>query len=192
MKIRFLLAAAATVLASPALAHTGVAEHGHGLAAGLAHPLGGADHLLAMVAVGLWAGLVGGRAVWVWPAAFVTAMAAGGLLGMAGVPLPFAEAAIAASVIALGAIIGLNVQAPVALGAALCALFALFHGHAHGSELPAAASALGYAAGFLTATTALHLGGLLMARVMAQGAPRRLTRLAGAAMAVAGAGMLVG
>ena len=116
--------------------------------------------MLAMVAVGLWAGLNGGRALWVWPVAFVGVMVAGGALGIAGVPLPMVEPGILASVVVLGLLVLAAAQLPVALGAAIVAVFALLHGHAHGAELPAEAAAVTYAAGFAIATALLHALGL--------------------------------
>ena len=130
-----------------ALAHTGL-EHAVSFAAGFKHPWTGLDHMLAMVAVGLWAGLNGGRALWVWPAVFVSVMLAGGALGIAGVSIPMVEPGILASVIVLGLLVLAAAQLPVALGGALVAVFALMHGHAHGAGLPAQAAAGTYAAGF--------------------------------------------
>src|SRR4051812_1979393 len=124
--------------ATPALAHPG---HGASLAAGLAHPLSGADHLLAMVAVGLWAGLRGGKAAWAWPAAFVAAMLGGFALGQTGAPLPVVEPTILASVIVLGLLTAAGAKAPTLVGAALIGLFGLAHGFAHGSEVQGAGAA---------------------------------------------------
>ena len=112
--------------------------------------------MLAMVAVGLWAGLNGGRALWAWPVAFVGVMLAGGALGMAGVAVPMVEPGILASVIVLGLLVLTAARLPVALGAALVGVFALLHGHAHGAELPTEAAAATYAAGFALATALLH------------------------------------
>src|SRR5471030_745529 len=118
---------------SPALANVGVGSTAS-FSAGVAHPLSGLDHMAVMVAVGLWAALKGGRALWIWPEAFVGVMLIGGALGMAHVPLPFVESGILASVIALGLLVALAVDLPVWLGAVVIAVFAVFHGHAHGSE----------------------------------------------------------
>lgn len=145
----FLLAAGA-----PAFAHLNPAEHGS-FPAGFSHPLFGADHILAMVAVGLWAFMIGGKAIWAVPASFVGAMLAGFALALAGVPLPFVEPAILASVVALGLLVAMAVKLPVAPAAAIVGVFALFHGHAHGGEIGAAGE-LSYAAGFAIATAALH------------------------------------
>lgn len=158
----------AALLASPALAHTGVA-HTSGLAAGFTHPLLGADHLLAMLAVGLWSGFALPTRVWRGAAAFMLAMATGAAFGFAGGVLPAAEAGIAASVVAFGllALAARPTQrrAVTAATLAVIALFASFHGYAHAAE--ASGAALPYAAGFLTATGALHLVGIALARTIA-------------------------
>lgn len=181
---RLLPVAAALLLPLPALAHTGIGPV-DGLAAGFAHPLGGLDHLMAMLGIGLWAGLLGGRATWALPAAFLGAMAAGGALGLAGLGLPMVEAGIAASVIVLGAVVALAARLPLAAALSLAALFGLFHGHAHGAEMhPEAGAATTYAAGFLLATAGLHALGLALGRWRAP-AGRAVARSAGAAMAVA-------
>jgi len=146
----------------------------------------GLDHVLAMVAVGLWAAQIGGRSRWALPAAFVALMTAGGALGMAGVHLPMVETGILLSVLVLGAVIAAALRPPMAVGMALVGMFALFHGHAHGSEIPAAASGIAYATGFILATAALHGCGVGLGML----AQRRMTllpvRMAGAAIAVAG------
>jgi urease accessory protein len=186
MKLRIILATLAAALApSAALAHTG-AEHALSFASGFAHPFTGADHLLAMVAVGLWAGLNAGRALWAWPAAFVGVMLVGGALGMAGVDLPMVEAGILASVVVLGLLVLAAAQWPVVLGAALVGVFALLHGHAHGAELPIGAAAVTYAAGFALGTAILHAIGLGLAQVASDGASQRLVRGAGALIAAGG------
>lgn len=155
---RVVIAAALLAMAGPASAHVGQGL-GFSIGGGFAHPLLGLDHLAAMVAVGLWSALVGGKRLWVWPAAFVSAMLVGGFLGCAGVELPHVEPAIAVSVITLGLLVATGLKAPVPLGAALIAAFATFHGHAHGAEAPADGWA-GYAAGFALATTLLHIAGI--------------------------------
>ena len=131
-----------------------------GAAAGFLHPFTGLDHLIAMLAVGVWAAQLGGRARWIIPMAFVGAMAAGGLLGFAGLVPPLAEQMIAASVAVLGLQIVTRTRLAPALGAALVGAFAVFHGAAHAAELPHAASALAYAAGFCAATALLHAAGV--------------------------------
>jgi urease accessory protein len=178
----------ASALAGPALAHTGVGAV-HGFGAGLLHPLFGVDHVLAMVAVGLWAGLTGGRARFAYPLAFVGMMVLSGLWGMSGAALPGVEIGIAVSVVVLGLAIALRATPPLAAGAAACAIFAIFHGHAHGAELPQGASGLGYALGFVLATAALHGAGLWLAGLLAARAPL-LARVAGGGLALAGVAIL--
>lgn len=148
------------ILSAPALAHTGTGFHLHGFEDGMSHPFAGTDHLLAMIAVGLWAVHRGGHALWALPMAFIAAMAFGGLLGHMGVVLPALETLIAASVLALGAVLALGLSIPVVLGASLCAAFALVHGMAHGSEMPNDAAGLAYGLGFVIATAMLHGIGL--------------------------------
>ena len=148
----------------PALAQAHPGHEGHDLtwdfSAGLAHPLTGVDHILAMVAVGLWAAQLGGRARWLVPAAFVTVMALGGALGRAGVNVPSVEQGIAASVLVLGLLIAAAVRLPVAAGMALVGVFAVFHGFAHGAEMPVTAGGLIYGAGLVAATVLLHVAGI--------------------------------
>jgi urease accessory protein len=171
-------------------AHTGL-EHAVSFAAGFKHPWTGLDHMLAMVAVGLWAGLNGGRALWVWPVAFVGVMVAGGALGFADVPLPMVEPGILASVVVLGLLVLAAARLPVALGAVIVAVFALLHGHAHGAELPAEASAVTYAAGFAIATALLHALGLGVAYLAQSERGRMLVRGVGALVAAGGVALAV-
>lgn len=178
------LAAGFALAAAPALAHTGPGAH-DGLAAGLAHPFGGPDHVLAMVAVGLLAAQLGGRAMLLLPASFLALMAAGGLLAAAGLALPWAELAIGCSVVALGAMIVAGGRLPAAAAMAAVGAFALFHGQAHGAEMPQAASPLAYGAGFLAATAALHGIGLA-AGLAGREARGAALRWAGGAIAAAG------
>ena len=190
---RTLLAAALVLVPSLALAHPGLPGHTHDLATGFVHPLGGIDHVLAMVAVGLFAAQLGGRALWAVPASFVAAMAAAGLAGMSGVALPTTEVGIAASIIVLGGAIALRLSMSVAAAMALVGFFAMFHGYAHGLETPETASGLMYGLGFVAATALLHgLGiciGLAVGRL--DGAVgRNLVRVAGSVAAIAGVVML--
>ncbi|CAA7618878.1 HupE/UreJ family protein [Magnetospirillum sp. UT-4] len=194
MKLLRLLPAAAIALAAlPAFAHTGGA-HGAGLVAGFAHPVGGLDHLLAMVTVGLWAVQAGGRAVWLMPLAFLAAMVAGGALGMAGIGLPAVELAILASVVLLGTVVALKLKPALPLGMAVVAALAIFHGHAHGAEMPAAAAPVLYGAGFLVATGLLHAAGVFgslgIARLVREKG-ELLVRGTGAAIAASGAVLMV-
>ena len=161
MKKTSLIAAGLFLLPSAALAHPGLTHHVHGFMAGVSHPLTGLDHLLAMLSVGLWASQKGGRALWIWPAAFVMAMIAGGFMGMAGIGLPLVEPAIAASLMVLGVVIAATLMLPTAAGAGLIALFGLFHGNAHGLEAPATGAGL-YALGFVLSTVTLHVLGLAL------------------------------
>lgn len=189
--IRTLIAAAAlAVLSAPAQAHVGIGA-ATSLSAGFGHPFSGLDHMAAMVAVGLWAALKGGRAVWAWPAAFVGVMLAGGALGIAGVALPLVEPGILASVVVLGLLVALAVDLPVAAGAAVIGLFALFHGHAHGAEIPETAAGLDYLAGFALATALLHGAGI-GAGLLVGARFRGGVRLAGAATAAIGLGLIAG
>lgn len=186
MRTSMLAAAGVAVAAGALVPALGHGFGGEGLSEGLAHPLVGADHLLAMVTVGLWSAQRGGRSLWAVPLAFMAAMAAGGLSGLAGLDLPGVEWGILASLAALGGLVAGAVRLPVAAGMAVVALFGLFHGHAHGTELPEAASPALYAAGFLLATGILHLAGLALAQMAgkALSAPgERLVRGAGVAVA---------
>ncbi|MDF1635381.1 HupE/UreJ family protein [Mycoplana sp. MJR14] len=188
-----LLALAAASLPAVAHAHTGVGDAG-GLVHGFMHPIGGVDHVLAMVAVGLFASILGGRALWLVPASFVVMMAVGGLLGMQGVAVPFVEIGIAASVVVLGLAVALRWNPPTAAAMGVVSLFAIFHGHAHGAEMPLDASGLQYALGFMAATALLHIAGigagLAIGRVGANSATAM--RFGGSAMALAGVGLLSG
>ena len=176
--------------ATPAFAHVGVGGTS-GFAAGFDHPLSGLDHMTVMIAVGLWAALKGGRALWVWPAAFVGIMLVAGALGMTHVPIPFVEPGILASVVALGLLVALAVDLPVGTGAAIIGLFALFHGHAHGTEVPETASGIEYMAGFALATALLHAAGI-GAVVLLGVRFRAVVRIAGAACAAVGVGLIAG
>ncbi|WP_276120697.1 HupE/UreJ family protein [Pararhizobium qamdonense] len=159
MKTRLLLTAASLAASTmPAFAHLDPAEHGS-LLAGFTHPLSGLDHILVMIAVGLWAAQIGGRALWVVPTAFVGTMAFGFALAIAGVHLPFVEPAILASVVALGLLVAMAVRMETGACAAVVGIFALFHGYAHGGEL-GAAGALPFSAGFVVATALLHIAGI--------------------------------
>lgn len=186
MKRKLLAISALCLLSTSALAHPG---HGSGLVAGFVHPFTGIDHLLVMLAVGLWAGRIGGSARWQLPAAFLTAMTAGWGLGAAGFAVPGIESGIAASLCALGLLLALGLQLPRLLQLGLTAVFAVFHGFAHGAELHAA-TPLATLAGFLSATALLHAGGLGIAAALPQ-QNRGLYRAAGAALALVGGGLLL-
>lgn len=157
-----------------------------GLASGLNHPFSGLDHILAMVAVGLWAAQLGGRSTWLVPAAFVSLMTVGGAMGMMGIYLPMVEAGILASVLVLGVLIAAAARLPLAASMAVVGLFAVFHGHSHGTEIPHAASGLAYAAGFVLATVALHACGIGLGLLVQKRLNAPALRAAGAAIAFAG------
>ncbi|KOF21253.1 protein hupE [Ensifer adhaerens] len=192
MNRRILIAAAALMASTaPAFAHLSPDEHGS-FAAGFSHPLFGLDHILVMIAVGLWAAQIGGRALWIVPTAFVSMMAVGFTLATAGIGLPFVEPAILASVVALGLLVAMAVRLDTSASAAIVGLFALFHGHAHGGEL-GSAGALAFSVGFLIATTALHAAGIglgmMLGRLSGGGA---LARVLGGITALAGATLIFG
>ena len=176
-----------------AFAHPGL-DHAHDAVHGFLHPLGGVDHILAMIAIGVFAAQLGGRAIWLVPLAFVGTMAVAGASAMAGWHVPFVETGIAFSVLAIGAMIALRVHVPTAAAMAAAALFAIFHGQAHGAEMPPSLSGLWYAVGFVAATTLLHGVGIGGFTLIAQ--PRSQTgqiavRAMGALAAFAGVMMLV-
>lgn len=176
-------AASLTLLfgALPTLAYAHPGEAG-GLAHGMAHPFSGLDHLCAMIAVGLWAAQMGGRAAWLVPLSFVAVMALGGLLGMAAIALPFVETGIVMSLLVLGLLIAAAARLPLALSAIIVGVFALFHGYAHGAEMSPGASAFAYAFGFMSASILLHLSGLAFGMAIRA----QLLRFAGAAVAMTG------
>ncbi|WFU91304.1 HupE/UreJ family protein (plasmid) [Rhizobium sp. CC1099] len=189
-----LLALVATALPAAAYAHP-VAGEAAGFAHGFTHPVSGIDHVLAMIMVGVFAYQLGGRATWLVPATFVLVMALGGALGVAGIDIPFVEAGIALSVVLLGAVVAFNVKAPAAIAMAVVGLFAIFHGHAHGTEMPESAAGAAYGGGFLIATALLHAVGLGLGYAIGRIGERRgfiVTRLAGGLAAIAGVGILAG
>ena len=189
-----LVAAAMIAIPTVASAHPGH-EGTPGLVHGFLHPLGGLDHILAMVAVGLFAARLGGRALWLVPASFVVTMAVAGIAGMTGFALPYVEAGIALSILVLGAAIALEWTMPVAAAMGLVAFFAVFHGHAHGAEMPQTMSGLAYGVGFVAATAALHALGIGLGLVIGRSgetASRRILQIGGGAAALAGAALLAG
>jgi urease accessory protein len=153
---------------------------------GLKHPISGLDHVVAMIAVGLWGAQLGAPAIWVLPVAFPMVMAMGGMLGLLGVPLPGMEIGIAASAILLGAAVMMELRPPLGLAAGLVGFFAIFHGYAHGSELPAGESGLLYSIGFVMATGCLHAAGISIGLVHRWNWGQRALRVVGAAIALAG------
>ncbi|QKK34327.1 HupE/UreJ family protein (plasmid) [Rhizobium indicum] len=189
-----LLALAAAALPAVAYAHPAIGEAA-GFSHGFAHPISGLDHVLAMVMVGVFAFQLGGRATWLVPTTFVLVMALGGALGVAGINVPFVEIGIALSVVVLGAVVALNVKAPLAAALGMVGLFAIFHGHAHGAEMPENAAGAAYAAGFMAATALLHVAGLVLGYVIGRAGEGQgvfVTRTAGGIATIAGVGILAG
>ena len=175
------------ILAWPyvAWAHERAGESG-GLLAGLLHPFSGVDHMAAMVAVGLWGAQLGPPAIWALPVTFPVVMALGGALGIRGIPIPGVELGIALSALALGIAILWEVRPPLAVAAVLVGLFAIFHGHAHGGELPAGASRMLYSLGFVIATGSLHACGISIGLVHRWPWGRLLLRACGGSVALLG------
>ena len=185
--LRIISALAALLFSVDVFAHveTGVAG---GLASGLLHPVTGLDHLIAMVAVGIWGAQLGRPAIYILPVTFPMVMALGGLLGLSGLPVPAAlvEVGIALSAVTLGLLVALRLQVPLWGAAAIVGIFALCHGHAHGTELPSAANALAYGVGFVIATGLLHLGGILLGELIRLPVGERIVRGIGALIAILG------
>jgi urease accessory protein len=187
--MRFTLAMALAMAAVPAWAHTGTGTVSD-FTAGFMHPSNGLDHVLAMVTVGLFAALLGGQALWAVPASFVTMMMVGGGIGLAGIHVPKVEAGIMASIIILGAAVALGRAWSVGAAVALAGALAVFHGHAHGAEMPVEASAMFYSLGFALATAFLHSVGVVIGSVVSRRS--QMARLAGAAVAVVGVMLAIG
>ena len=181
----------ATLLPLPAAAHTGAEQLG-GLASGLLHPILGFDHVLAMVAVGIWGAFLGMPMVWVLPVTFPLVMALSGMLGGLGVPIPGIEPGIALSVVVLGAMIALAVRPPLWVAAVIVAFWAIFHGYAHGAELPEAADPFAYGIGFVLATGLLHLLGIGIGTLTRFPIGVPVLRIAGAVIGSIGIWLLVG
>jgi urease accessory protein len=172
------------LMLSPTLAHTGSVSGG--FVGGFSHPLFGPDHIAAMVAVGLWGAFLGAPAMFVLPVVFPLVMAAGGVLGIAGVPLPGVEIGIAVSAVVLGMMVALAARPPLWVAALTVGVFAIFHGYAHGAELPPGADALAFSAGFVIATGVLHLCGIAFGLMARWPAGRIAVRAAGGVIAIAG------
>ncbi|PVE22024.1 urease accessory protein [Microvirga sp. KLBC 81] len=181
--VRSILAITIIAITTPSLAHT-EQHHFSGFAAGLSHPFAGLDHVLAMVSVGLLAALTGGRAAWAMPAGFIAMMLMGGAMGMMEMNIPAVEAGIAASITILGALIAWGHSWHPAAATALAGSFALFHGYAHGIEIPEGSGVLSYGVGFALASLALHLLGLAMGAGLARQSPA--SRISGVAVTLAG------
>ncbi len=185
---RTLITLALLFISTAANAHTG---HGSsGFTTGLAHPFSGMDHLLAMLAVGVWAGQLGGQRVWQLPATFMAMLAGGAFIGLLIPDLPPLEPGIAASVLILGLLIASPTKLALPVSFALTAAFGIFHGYAHGSEMPSAAAPLAYAAGFLLSTASLHMSGIVMGHTLRERFTRAV-QVVGMSIATMGAWMLV-
>jgi urease accessory protein len=190
MRLDHLLVIAALLLATPALAHSG--EGTGGFLSGLAHPLFGPDHVVAMVAVGLWGAFLGPPAIWLLPIVFPLVMALGGVLAILSLPLPAVETGIASSAIVLGLMVALAARPPLWIAAVLVGAFAMFHGYAHGKELPDGANAVAFSAGFVIATGLLHLTGIAFGLLTRWPAGRLAVRGAGGVIALVGLAYLGG
>ncbi|EAQ13700.1 urease accessory protein [Maritimibacter alkaliphilus HTCC2654] len=178
------------LVASVAAAHTD-SDVG-GFISGFTHPILGWDHVIAMVAVGLWGAFLGKPAIYILPVVFPLVMAVGGALGVIGVPIPAVEAGIALSGVVLGLLIAFAVRAPLWVAGVIVGVFAIFHGHAHGTELPDAANPFAYGIGFVIGTGLLHLGGIALGLLVGSAAGRIVVRAAGALIAAVGAAFLFG
>ena len=186
---RSLVLIGSSLWAMSAMAHTGEGLAG-GFVSGVIHPLSGLDHMVAMVAVGLWGAFLGAPAMWLLPVVFPLVMAIGGALGVLGVPFPAVETGIAMSGILLGAMVLFAVRPPLWVSALLVGAFAMFHGYAHGAELPSAANPFAYAAGFVLATGSLHLFGIALGLLTFWPWGRVTVRVCGAAISGIGFGFL--
>jgi urease accessory protein len=189
--LRFgLLLAMLSITAGPTFAHS---ENGTAIdfAGGFTHPIFGPDHVIAMVAVGLWGAFLGMPAIWLLPVVFPLVMAVAGALGVLGVPLPGVEIGIALSAIALGGMVAFAAKPPLWVAAVLVGAFAVFHGHAHGTELPVGADAIAYSMGFVVATGMLHVSGIAFGGLSHWPAGRVAVRAAGGVIALIGVAYLV-
>lgn len=191
--LSILVGVAALLSAAKVYAHaeTGVAG---GLTSGMLHPVTGLDHLVAMVAVGIWGAQLGRPAIWILPITFPIVMALGGLLGLSGLPIPgvLVEFGIALSALTLGVLVALRLQIPLWAAATIVAVFAVCHGHAHGTELPSAANALAYGVGFVVATGLLHLCGILLGELNRFPTGEKVVRVIGVLIAILGLVFLSG
>jgi urease accessory protein len=179
------------VLSTPALAHTGEGLSG-GFIAGFLHPIAGLDHVTAMVAVGILGAFLGRPAIWVLPVVFPLVMAFGGVIGIMGIPVPYIETGIALSSVVLGIFIVLALKMPLWFAAIIVGAFAIFHGYAHGTELPNAANPLAYSVGFVISTGLLHIAGIGIGELIRWPAGVIVARAIGGIIALAGVGFLTG
>lgn len=180
------------LLSGAAFAHEDVGAISGGFVSGLMHPVVGWDHVAAMVAVGLWGAFLGMPAIWVLPVVFPLVMALGGVAGLLGLPLPAVETGIAISVIVLGLAVAFKVRPPLWVAGVVVAGFAIFHGYAHGTELPEAANPIAYSAGFMIATGLLHLAGIGLGHLVRWSVGKWLVQAVGALIALAGVAFLTG
>jgi urease accessory protein len=186
-RARAIVAAVSWILLSAPAVHAHVGEgQAAGFFTGFGHPISGLDHVLAMIAVGLWGAQLGAPALWILPVTFPMVMALGGMLGLLGMPLPGVEVGIAASAILLGLAVMSELRPPLAAAVVLVAVFGVFHGHAHGTELPPGQSALLYSIGFVVATGCLHGVGIAVGVIHGWPAGQKLLRAAGCAVALGG------
>ncbi|WP_425053246.1 HupE/UreJ family protein [Psychromarinibacter sp. S121] len=188
---RAALGVALALVASAAAAHTGEGVTG-GFLSGFTHPILGWDHVIAMVAVGLWGAFLGAPAIWLLPIVFPLVMAFGGALGVMGIPIPAVETGIALSGVVLGLLIAFAVKAELWIAAVIVAIFAIFHGHAHGTELPEAANPFAYAVGFVIGTGLLHLCGIALGLLTKLPWGTYAIRAAGVVIAAIGGAFLAG
>ena len=188
--MRTAIAALLLLAVGPAVAHSAEGVAG-GFVSGFLHPIAGPDHVIAMVAVGLWGAFLGRPAIWSLPVVFPLVMAFGGALGVIGMPLPGVEIGIALSAIVLGAMVALAARPPLWVAAVVVGVFAIFHGHAHGTELPQAASPLAYSLGFVIATGLLHASGIALSLVTRWTHGSKLVRACGGVIAALGLMFLV-
>jgi urease accessory protein len=188
---RALISGIVLLTATQVWAHDGGGIAG-GFASGFIHPMLGWDHVAAMVAVGLWGAFLGNPAIWILPIVFPLVMAFGGALGVVGIPIPGVETGIALSAVVLGVMVAFAARPPIWVAAVLVGIFAIFHGHAHGTELPGAANPLAYSAGFVIATGLLHLSGIIFGLLVEWPAGKVVVRAGGGVIALAGLGFLAG
>ncbi len=189
---KFLFALSLGVLATLAVAHDGSEGLGGGLLSGFLHPIFGWDHVVAMVAVGLWGAFLGSPALWILPVVFPLVMALGGALGVMGIPVPAVELGIALSAIVLGLMVAFKQRPSLWIAGLLVAVFAIFHGHAHGTELPTAVNPLAYSLGFMVATGMLHMAGIGFGLLTRWPAGERLVQILGGLIALTGLAFLTG
>ena len=178
------------ILFEPAFAHSDATSLQGGFITGFMHPISGLDHVVAMVAVGLWGAFLGKPAIWILPIVFPLVMAFGGALGVAGIPIPYIETGIALSGVVLGLAVLFAVKPPIWVAAIIVGAFAIFHGHAHGTELPNATNPLVFSMGFVIGTGLLHLAGIAIGELKRLPKGEWVIRAGGAIIAVIGAGFL--